>query len=130
MPNWCTNKTSFYFVENDDMQNFLDDCLVDDEVVVHNALPMPEILVGTQSNEEYVLIFQPDCLILRDVIKSDFNFDYIGALCGNFNNDSYILNGGLSMRKRDVMIEICENLNSEEKTDQYQKILFLHKKLD
>ena len=49
MPNWCTNKTSFYFVENDDMQNFLNDCLVDDQVVIHNALPMPEILEGTQS---------------------------------------------------------------------------------
>ena len=49
MPNWCTNKTSFYFVENDVMQNFLDDCLVDEEVVIHNALPMPTILEGTQS---------------------------------------------------------------------------------
>ena len=36
-------------------------------------------------NEEYILIIQPDCIILRDVIDTDFKFDYIGAVCGNLN---------------------------------------------
>lgn len=97
------------------------------KVTDYNKLLLDEKFWKT-FNEEYVLIIQPDCLILRDVIKSDFNFDYIGALCGNFNNDSYILNGGLSMRKRDVMIEICENLNSEEKNGSIpEDIIFTQK---
>ena len=66
-------------------------------------------------NEEYILIIQPDCIILRDVVKSDFEFDYIGAICGHFNECNFIINGGLSIRKKTVMIEICKNLNNDEK---------------
>ena len=66
-------------------------------------------------NEEYILVIQPDCIILRDVIDKDYQFDYIGAICGNYNEFSFFINGGLSMRKKTVMIDVCKNLNDNEK---------------
>ena len=66
-------------------------------------------------NEENILIIQPDCIILRDVIDTDFKFDYIGAVCGLLNENYFIINGGLSMRKKTIMIEVCKNLNNHEK---------------
>jgi hypothetical protein len=60
--------------------------------------------------EKHILIIQPDCIILRDIKEDDLKYDYIGAICGSFNENNFIINGGLSMRKRDTMIEICNNL--------------------
>lgn len=65
--------------------------------------------------EEHILIIQPDCIILRDIKDDDLKYDYIGAICGSFNEKDFIMNGGLSMRKKDTMIEICNNLEHYEK---------------
>jgi len=68
--------------------------------------------------EKYVVIFQPDCIILRDLIASDYKYDYIGAACGKLAKNEYVINGGLSLRNRDKMIDICDaykpNLNENE----------------
>lgn len=65
-------------------------------------------------SEPYILVTQPDCLLLRNINESDLKYDYIGALCGPLD-DKYIMNGGLSIRKRETMIEICDNLSNEVK---------------
>jgi len=110
-------KLDLNFIEINDIRN----------ITNYNKILLDEKFWNTFS-EEYVLIFQPDCILLRDVIESDFNYDYIGAVCGNFNNDSYIVNGGLSMRKRKVMVEICQNLNHEEKNGTIpEDIIFTNK---
>jgi hypothetical protein len=69
--------------------------------------------------EKNVVIFQPDCIILRDLIASDYKYHYIGALCGDLNEDKYVMNGGLSLRNRDKMIDICDAYkpNSNENED-------------
>jgi hypothetical protein len=64
--------------------------------------------------EKNILITQPDCIILRDVKLTDLQFDYIGALCGAFD-DNFIINGGLSLRNKNTMITICNHLTDEDK---------------
>lgn len=77
---------------------------------------------------EFVFIFQPDCLMLRDFNESDFNSDYIGAICGSFHKNNYIINGGLSLRKVSVMKQICTNLTDEEASGQINEdIIFTNK---
>tara|TARA_B100000902_G_C27008739_1_gene763654 strand:- start:43 stop:753 length:711 start_codon:yes stop_codon:yes gene_type:complete len=63
--------------------------------------------------EDYVLITQPDCIILRNVIDSDFNYDYIGAICGTIDVNKFIINGGLSIRRNKIMKEICKQLENK-----------------
>jgi hypothetical protein len=75
---------------------------------------------------EYILITQPDCILLRDINEDDLKYDYIGAVCGDLNN--YIINGGLSIRKKETMIEICKNLSNKEKSgDIAEDIIFTNK---
>ena len=111
-------KLNLNFIEINDIRN----------ITNYNKILLDENFWKT-FNEEYILILQPDCIILRDVIESDFNYDYIGAICGNFNNDSYMVNGGLSMRKKNIMIEICENLNKEEKNGTIPEDIIFTEKL-
>lgn len=57
MPNWSHNKTSLYFISEDDYNRFMDDCYVGDDthdyehntIILTNAMPMPAILEGTQA---------------------------------------------------------------------------------
>lgn len=64
--------------------------------------------------ENYILVTQPDCILLRDLKMSDLQFDYIGAVCGYWD-ERYIINGGLSIRNKNTMITICDNLSDEDK---------------
>mgnify|MGYP001429600313 FL=1 len=93
----------------------------------YNKILLDE-LFWDKFKEEYILIIQPDCIIMRDLNENDYRFDYIGAVCGYFNNEYYIINGGLSMRKKNVMIEICKKLTIEEKNgDIAEDIIFTDK---
>lgn len=78
--------------------------------------------------EKYVLITQPDCIILRDIEESDFHFDYIGASCGSFN-ENFIINGGLSLRNKEVMVKICDGLSSVEKKGNIAEDIVFTKKI-
>lgn len=93
----------------------------------YNKMLLDE-LFWDKFKEEYILIIQPDCIIMRDLNENDYRFDYIGAVCGYFNNEYYIINGGLSMRKKNAMIEICKNLTIKEKNgDIAEDIIFTDK---
>lgn len=82
-----------------------------------------------QFNEEFLLIFQPDCIILRDIEPNFYNYDYIGAVCGNISEENtFIINGGLSLRRRQAMIDVCNSLNKKESSGEYaEDIIFTHK---
>jgi hypothetical protein len=71
-------------------------------------------------NTEIILIFQTDTLILKenkDLINNFLEYDYVGAPWKN----GLIGNGGLSLRKKSKMIEICEKVdpNFVENEDNY-----------
>ena len=82
--------------------------------IQHYNKLMLDVTFWSQFKEEYILIIQPDCILLRNLEKKDYVFDYIGAICGHFN-ENFIINGGLSLRKKSVMIDICKQLSTKEK---------------
>lgn len=69
---------------------------------------------------DYMLIYQPDCLIFRDEIEDwcNMNYDYIGSpivskysYWAHFNryNTPIVGNGGLSLRKISTFMDICDD---------------------
>lgn len=56
-----------------------------------------------------IFTFQLDSILLRGGIDEFLKYDYIGAPWRKSKEDSYVGNGGLSLRTKDVMIDICEN---------------------
>ena len=67
--------------------------------------------------EEHLLIAQPDCFILRAPTERHFSYPFIGAVCFSTDKDTFIMNGGLSLRKRSVMLRICNELLGGTETD-------------
>lgn len=53
--------------------------------------------------EEHVLLFQTDSVVVRPVPEAALRYDYIGALCGELHPDRFVMNGGLSLRRRSAM---------------------------
>ena len=65
--------------------------------------------------EDHILIFQMDCLLLREPSDDMLEWDYIGPLCGTLSESEFIMNGGLSLRKKDAMVKACETFTDEER---------------
>lgn len=63
--------------------------------------------------EQHVLIFQTDCVFVRPIPVHMFEYDYIGAVCGSVEN--VVMNGGLSLRRRDAMIRAIELMDDQTK---------------
>ncbi len=61
--------------------------------------------------EEQVLIFQSDTLFLRNINNNEFkDLSMLGPVCVNFkDNDKFVINGGFSLRNKNLMQELCEN---------------------
>lgn len=57
--------------------------------------------------EDWILIFQSDCVALRSLRDDECEFPMIGAPCGLLDPDRFTMNGGLSLRKRTVMAELA-----------------------
>lgn len=110
------SKDSICFLKESISYNNISFHIIDDfnDIKYYNRLLLNKDFWNT-FKEEYVLITQPDCIILRDINLSDLQFDYIGAICGMLN-ENFIMNGGLSIRNKNVMIQICDNLSDEQKT--------------
>ena len=67
-------------------------------------------------NEENILVFQSDCICFREPSKEQMQWDYIGALCGNDRDENnFVMNGGLSFRKKSAMTKICKEMDKEYK---------------
>jgi len=57
---------------------------------------------------EYVLIFQTDTMIFKEIPNEFYNYDFIGPT-NIIGNDALGCNGGLSLRKTEIMRYICIN---------------------
>jgi len=75
---------------------------------------------------EKLLIFQEDTIIFRKLDPKFLQYDYIGAPLENYS----IGNGGLSLRNKSIMIEICERFFDSEKPKFERAVKFLQKHKD
>lgn len=66
---------------------------------------------------DYLLIYQEDTIIFRNIPEYYFNYDFVGA---PIPNKPKKFNGGLSLRNKNKMIEICQ-VNFDKMKDQYGK---------
>ena len=57
--------------------------------------------------EENIMVIQSDCLILRDYDFENFKYGMIGPVSLSKYENSFVMNGGFSLRKKDLMIELC-----------------------
>lgn len=53
--------------------------------------------------EEHVLVFQSDCVLVRGTPARFLAYDYVGAVCGTTDPRSFVMNGGLSLRRASAM---------------------------
>lgn len=53
--------------------------------------------------QEHVLVFQADCVVVRTTPPSALAYDYVGAVCGLLDPRAFVMNGGLSLRRRSAM---------------------------
>ena len=61
--------------------------------------------------EEHILVFQSDCICFRSPSEDHLKWDYIGAVCGPDRNlDTFVMNGGFSLRRRKAMMKACAEL--------------------
>ena len=67
-------------------------------------------------HEKHVLVFQMDCIILREPMEKMLKWDYIGPVCGELTEKKFIMNGGLSLRNKTSMVMACQMLTAEERT--------------
>lgn len=66
--------------------------------------------------EEHILIFQADCLLLRPPPTRDaFVYDFIGPLCGDLGENTFVINGGLSLRRKSGMLRAIDLLGTDDK---------------
>ncbi len=73
--------------------------------------------------EEHLLIAQPDCFIMREPMERHFQYPFIGAVCFSTHEDTFVMNGGLSLRKRSVMLKICSDILSGEESEPEDVVL-------
>lgn len=108
---YLQNDWNLYVVHSPANQSFVAECLRSwnvDTVTLNvprlSTARYNELLMSDQFwdifREEWVLVFQTDCLFCRPVADEFFNYGYIGAPCGP---DFSVLNGGFSLRHRPLM---------------------------
>lgn len=61
-----------------------------------------------------VLTFQLDTLLLRNGVDEFLTYDYVGAPWTKPKENKFIGNGGLSLRTKDVMLEISKTFKNDE----------------
>ncbi len=61
--------------------------------------------------EERILIFQSDSIVLRNIEELEFpNLSMLGPVCVHLDdNEKFVMNGGFSLRNKDLMLELCTN---------------------
>lgn len=66
--------------------------------------------------EPWVLIVQLDVVLVRPVRAEHLAFDFVGAACGDLSSDAtFVINGGLSLRRVASMREVCSRLTPGER---------------
>jgi hypothetical protein len=90
----------------------------------YNQLVMSLDFYKLFTKYQYILIYQPDALVFSDQLMfwCGQGFDYLGApsflsLCGlrthKSGRPSYVLNGGLSLRKVDTFIKVLKKAGNK-----------------
>ena len=87
---------------------------VEINIAMYNYL-LKDATFWKKFREEHILIFQMDCLLLREPSDDMFEWDYVGPLCGTLSESEFIMNGGLSLRKKGAMIKACETFTDDER---------------
>lgn len=64
-------------------------------------------------DEEHILVFQSDCVIVRTTPTSYLKFDYVGAACKTREGEEFVINGGLSLRRKSAMKRAIDLMNAE-----------------
>jgi hypothetical protein len=54
--------------------------------------------------EEHILVFQSDCVLVRPTPPECLRYDFMGAVCGEVHPERFVMNGGLSLRRRSAMV--------------------------
>lgn len=73
----------------------------------YSALMLSEE-VWAAVREEHVLVFQSDCVLVRPTPPHALQHDFIGATCGLLDPERFVINGGLSLRRRSAMLLACQ----------------------
>lgn len=64
--------------------------------------------------EPRVLLVQTDTVVVRGCRQDHARFDCIGAVCGNLGLDTFVINGGLSLRKPAAMLRALDLMTPED----------------
>jgi len=82
----------------------------------YNQLLKNKDFYSSFKNFKYILIYQTDCLVFKDILLEICNkdYDYIGAPIFQYNlqgqiTNEFVGNGGLSLRKIGAAIKVLEN---------------------
>ena len=61
--------------------------------------------------EERILIFHSDSIVLRNIDELEFpNLSMLGPVCVHLEDkEKFVMNGGFSLRNKDLMLELCTN---------------------
>lgn len=63
--------------------------------------------------EEHVLVFQSDCVLVRPTPDALLAFDCVGAVCGKADESEFVMNGGLSLRRKSAMLRAIELMGGD-----------------
>ena len=62
--------------------------------------------------EEHVLLFQSDCVLVRGTPPAMLAYDFVGPVSGDLSD--FTINGGLSLRRRSAMLRAVRLLEAED----------------
>ena len=77
-----------------------------------------------QIREEVVLVFQADCLLLKQIPLWAEQYDMIGAVCGSVGEGKHIYNGGFSIRSKNTMLEVALDTDENQNENRPEDVFF------
>ena len=133
------SNTPLYIVHGTDNEEFVKDICKDWTNVNYLKLPIDDLEddqyseLLTNSNfwtffkTQYVLIFQTDTFIRKQIPEVFFFFDYVGSPWNwtPKNSERMVGNGGFSLRKVQAMIDICNCANYAKFNDEAEDVFFV-----
>jgi len=109
---FCTKKL-YNLVKCSIGDNFLFIDLKDDQITIdkYNDL-LKSLYFWNNIPGDNVFVFQKDCIFFRGTDFKKFSkYGMIGPVAGFFDDVNFIINGGLGLRRKEVMIELIKEKN-------------------
>lgn len=66
---------------------------------------------------EHILIFQTDCVLVRPIPDELLKWDYLGAVCGLLDERTFVINGGLSLRRKSAMLKAIDFMTDNDRCE-------------